>query len=60
LPPATAHGAGIPVYLADLVYMAEYTVGTPPQRVQSVVDTASDLIVGIFPQINHIKLNEHT
>uniref|UniRef100_A0A0E0MP27 Peptidase A1 domain-containing protein n=1 Tax=Oryza punctata TaxID=4537 RepID=A0A0E0MP27_ORYPU len=37
-------GVGLPVHWATLQYVAEYLIGDPPQRVEALIDTGSDLI----------------
>ncbi|CAN6288628.1 unnamed protein product [Urochloa humidicola] len=43
---ASMRGGGVsaPVHWASRQYIAEYTIGTPPQRAEAVIDTGSDLI----------------
>ncbi|CAL4940890.1 unnamed protein product [Urochloa decumbens] len=37
-------GVSAPVHWATQQYIAEYTVGSPPQRAEALIDTGSDLI----------------
>ncbi|CAN6311708.1 unnamed protein product [Urochloa humidicola] len=41
---AGSGGVSAPVHWATQQYIAEYTVGSPPQRAEALIDTGSDLI----------------
>nr|CAB3466320.1 unnamed protein product [Digitaria exilis] len=41
---ATTAGVSAPVHWATQQYIAEYVVGSPPQRAEALLDTGSDLI----------------